>query len=115
LKIFENFENFSEGKNVLPEIIGNSQSGHFKKILGRHFLQDICSLFIGFFGHFFGHFIGRFWNFFSNDQKNFGHFIDHLGAVHILRKQNSGWVLSNAYNCLYTGWVGLNKCLRKIF
>ena len=26
-----------------------------------------------------------------------------------------GWVLPNAYNCLYTGWVGLNKCLHKIF
>ena len=26
-----------------------------------------------------------------------------------------GWILPNAYNCLYTGWVGLNECLRKIF
>ena len=34
--------------------------------------------------------------------------INWLGDVHILRKQNSGWVgTTNAYNCLYTGWVGL--------
>ena len=26
-----------------------------------------------------------------------------------------GWVQAIAYNCLYTGWVGLNKFLRKIF
>ena len=26
-----------------------------------------------------------------------------LGAIHILRKKNSGWVgLQNAYNCLFT-------------
>ena len=34
------------------------------------------------------------------------------GTIQILRKQNSGWVRSNAYVCSHVGWVGLAKCLR---
>ena len=36
-------------------------------------------------------------------------------SIYYVSKILGGWVLPNAYNCLYTGWVGLNKCLRKLF
>ena len=35
--------------------------------------------------------------------------------IYYVRKIVGGWVQANAYNCLYTGWVGLKKFLRKIF
>ena len=35
--------------------------------------------------------------------------------MYYVRKIVGGWVDAIAYNCLYTGWLGLNKFLRKIF
>ena len=36
-------------------------------------------------------------------------------SIYYVSKIVGGWVLSNAYNCLYTWWVGLNKFICKIF
>ena len=42
--------------------------------------------------------------------------LPHKGLfIYYVRKIVGGWVQAIAYNCLYTGWVGLNKFLRKIF
>jgi len=36
-------------------------------------------------------------------------------SIYYVSKKVGGWVLPYGYNCLCTGWVGLNKCLHKIF
>ena len=35
--------------------------------------------------------------------------------IYYVRKIVGEWVQANAYNCLYTGWVGFKKFLRKNF
>ena len=42
-------------------------------------------------------------------------FLDWGPFIYYVRKIVGGWVQAIAYNCLYTGWVGLKKFLRKIF